>query len=344
MGRPLRLALAVAVLVAVAVILVPRVFADRIYERAVARQLASDPIAELGPGLHVILVGTGSPLPDPSRVGPMTAVVADGRLFVFDAGDGSGRRLGELGYSPAQVERVFLTHLHSDDFDGLGQLLLSRWAGSGADTPMPVHGPDGVEPLIDGLRTAYARDAEFRVAHHGAETVKPGGYGGEAVVVEPGTVFDDGRVRVSAFAVPHEPVSPAYGYVVEHAGRKVVLTGDTAAFDPPDIARGADLLVSEALNPAMVKTIETAAREAGYATLAKIMSDIPDYHITPAEVETLAEAMGAEQTVLSHIVPAAPNRLTERMFVKGTGLSVGSDGDVFSFSPREAAPGRTPEP
>ena len=331
MGRRLKIAFAVAALVAVAVVLVPRIFAELLYETAVARQLASDPIAELGPGLHVILVGTGSPLPDPSRVGPMTAVVADGRLFVFDAGDGSGRRLGQLGYSPAQVERVFLTHLHSDHFDGLGQLLLARWAGSGADTPMPVHGPDGVEPLVDGLRTAYARDAEFRVAHHGADTIKPGGYGGEAITVGPGTVFDDGRVRITAFAVPHDPVSPAYGYAVEHAGRKVVLTGDTSAFDPPEITMGADLLVSEALNPAMVKTIELAAREAGNATLATIMSDIPDYHITPSEVETLAAAMGAKQTVLSHIVPAAPNALTERLFVKGTELSVGSDGDVFSF-------------
>ena len=109
----------------------------RIYDRA----MTASPSDGLPDGLHVALCGSGSPMPDPSRAGPCTAVLAGQRLFVFDAGAGSVRNLSLTGLSPFRVERVFLTHFHSDHIDGLGELMLQRWAGSGATAPLIVHGP-----------------------------------------------------------------------------------------------------------------------------------------------------------------------------------------------------------
>ena len=43
-------------------------------------------------GVQVVLLGTGTPLPDPERSGPSTAVVAGGRAYIFDAGTGVVRR------------------------------------------------------------------------------------------------------------------------------------------------------------------------------------------------------------------------------------------------------------
>jgi len=49
---------------------------ERIFERAVSTRIAANPLADLDDGLHVILIGTGSPLADPTRAGPSTAIMA----------------------------------------------------------------------------------------------------------------------------------------------------------------------------------------------------------------------------------------------------------------------------
>ena len=40
------------------------------------------------PAIEVVLLGTGSPIPDANRAGPSTLVRAAGRSFLFDAGRG----------------------------------------------------------------------------------------------------------------------------------------------------------------------------------------------------------------------------------------------------------------
>ncbi len=82
---------------------------------------------ELPDGLHVGICGAGSPFPDDRRAGPCTTVVAGKRLFVFDAGSGSPRNIGKLGFVHRRIEAIFLTHFHSDHVDGLGELMLQRW-------------------------------------------------------------------------------------------------------------------------------------------------------------------------------------------------------------------------
>src|SRR5690349_20820320 len=69
---------------------------------------------------RLVFLGTGTPLPDPDRAGPATAVVVDDTAYLFDAGTGIVRRAaaaarkGIAALTPASLSRVFLTHLHSD--------------------------------------------------------------------------------------------------------------------------------------------------------------------------------------------------------------------------------------
>ena len=49
-------------------------------ERVIAANLQTDLLQELPDGLHIALCGAGSPLPDPGRSGPCTAVLAGTRL------------------------------------------------------------------------------------------------------------------------------------------------------------------------------------------------------------------------------------------------------------------------
>ena len=79
----------------------------RLMSRQLAANFASDLIQELPDGLHVALCGAGSPLPDPARSGPCTAVVAGGQLFIVDSGAGSSRILARMRIPQAKIAAVF---------------------------------------------------------------------------------------------------------------------------------------------------------------------------------------------------------------------------------------------
>ena len=341
-----RLALVVGLLVLVGAVLFAArgPLALRLMERGLARNLAADPLAALPDGLHVLLCGAGGPLPDPVRSGPCAAVIAGRTLVVVDAGSGGARNLQRIGFAPGLAEAVFLTHFHSDHIDGLGELALLRWTGAAREAPLPVFGPSGVEEVVAGFAQAYAQDARYRVAHHGAKTVPPSGAGMTARPFAPPppgaapVVFEAGGLRVSAFAVDHQPVSPAVGYRFEYGGRSLAISGDTKkSANLAAQARGVDLLVHEALSPELVKRMNAAAQAAGRANLAKITADIPDYHTSPVEAAELAREVGAKHLLLHHVVPPLPVPGLERVFLDGVdaafsgGVTLGRDGTLISL-------------
>ena len=88
--------------------------------RVYAHAMGDDPYAGLGDGLHVGLCGSGSPMPDPTRAGPCTVVLAGRRLFVVDVGAGAQKNLALMNLPPTRIEAGFLSHFHSDHIDGLG--------------------------------------------------------------------------------------------------------------------------------------------------------------------------------------------------------------------------------
>jgi ribonuclease Z len=59
-----------------------------------------------------------------------------------------------MNLPPANVEAVFLSHFHSDHIDGLGELMLQRWAGGANRSPLPVFGPTGVDSVVRGFEAA----------------------------------------------------------------------------------------------------------------------------------------------------------------------------------------------
>ena len=70
---------------------------SRLLERQAVPRLSGEMFAALPDGLHVMLCGAGSPMPDPRRSGPCTVVVAGERAFVFDIGSGSAGNIGLMG-------------------------------------------------------------------------------------------------------------------------------------------------------------------------------------------------------------------------------------------------------
>lgn len=311
---------------------------------AASRVAGADPIADLPDGLHVTLCGAGSPLPDPARSGPCVGVVAGRTLFVVDAGASASRNMNQMGLPPDRTAAVFLTHFHSDHIDGLGELSLQRWAGGSHSSPLPLFGPAGVEMVAAGFNQAYSIDSGYRVAHHGATVVPPGGAGLEARVFatptpgSPVVVWEADGVTVTAFRVDHAPVDPAVGYRFDYGGRSVVISGDTKR--SPEIARvakGVDLLVHEALAAHLVAILTGALDDAGQTARATITRDILDYHATPVEAAQTAEQAGARHLLFYHVVPPLVVPGMGSAFLEGVsdaysgGVTLGRDGTRISL-------------
>lgn len=296
-------------------------------------------------GLHLILCGTGSPLPDPKRAGPCAAVIAGRRFFLIDAGPGSWENVQVWRLPRARLSGVLLTHFHSDHIGELGEVVVQSWIGGRTD-PLTIHGPPGVDRVVDGFQRAYSFDTEYRVAHHGEQYMPRSGAATHAETVRieddeiSAPVYDRDGLRITAFRVNHEPAKPAYGYRFEYGGRSVFITGDTAK--SPGVVAGArdvDILLSEVLIANVVSQGSEFLAKAGHDRLAHLASDVLDYHVTPSEAAEMAAQAGAELLVFTHIVPAPPNAIAERLFLAGLDevwdgeAILGSDGMHFHLPP-----------
>jgi len=314
----------------------------------VERNMAADPIGALEDGLHVGLCGAGAPLPDPSRGGPCAVVIAKrgdaARVFAVDAGSAGVRTMAQMQIPPGAIDGVLLTHFHSDHIDGLGELAMQRWVNRMATSPLPVHGPGGVERVVNGFNEAYAQDFVYRTEHHGADIVPPSGAGlVSAAFATPvdGTdtiLIDEDGLRISAFNVDHTPVAPAVGYRIDFEGRSLVVSGDTVkSANLIRAARGADLMLHEALSPTLVNMLTRAARAADLPNIEKITQDILDYHTYPVQAAEAAQEAGVAMLVFHHIVPALPLSALEGVFTEGVAdaydgpTAVAADGDFWSL-------------
>lgn len=285
----------------------------KLSDRAVVTNMRADAVAGLPDGLHAFVCGSGSPLPDRTRAGPCLTVIAGQRVILVDAGEGAAEVLSAGGIPAGRIDRLFLTHFHSDHLDGVSAVALQRWVGSAATKPLLLVGPTGVERVAAGLREAFAIDNGYRTGHHGPAVAPPsgGGFTAQAFVMPEGrnsvVVLDEGGLRVTAFRVDHGPVEPAVGYRFDYKGRSLVVSGDTSANAGLTLnARGADLLVHDALQPTMVRRLQKAALEAGNPNRAKILGDIIDYHASPEDVAREAKTAGVKAVLLTHLVPPLP--------------------------------------
>jgi ribonuclease Z len=305
--------------------------------------------------LHILLCGTGSPMPDLTRAGACAAVIAGGRVVVIDAGPGSWAKLAAAGVKAASVDTVLLTHLHSDHIGDLGELATQSWLG-GRKVPLQVLGPPapeeaervtnaegevlgaaGTEAVVKGFSDAYDTDADFRIAQ-GHELVPteaarmigndiPRPEAGEAV-----TVYDTDGLKISAFLVNHDPVEPAYGYRIEYGGRVAVVSGDTKKVpNMVRFSRGADLLVHEALNPDMVEMLAASLDQTGNPRAGTMARQVIEYHTNPVEVAGIAKEAGVPYLVMTHMVPPLRNALMRRMFLRGVAEARGNGDTMLGY-------------
>jgi len=293
---------------------------DLVLRRVAASRMGGRPELVQGDAMRVLLCGTSSPMPHPARAKACVAVFAGGRFWIVDTGPGSWNRLALWQVDGRDIGGVLLTHFHSDHLGDLGEFNMQTWV-AGRDRPLRVYGPPGVERVVAGFTEAYALDSGYRTAHHGADFVAPVVGRMEAVPVAgpgPTVVLDEEGMKITAVAVDHTPIEPAYGYRFDWRGRSVVVSGDTVKDQAlVGLARGADVLVHEAQAQHLVALLRQEAERLGRDRFAKILADIPSYHTSPVEAAEVANAAGVKLLVLYHLTPPPPAALVERAFVRG---------------------------
>lgn len=242
---------------------------------------------------EVILLGTGTPYPDPAASGPATAVVVGGRVLLFDAGPGVMRRLKAANLPINGPEALFITHLHSDHTLGYADLILTSWVMR-RRAPFPVYGPRGLRRMTNHLLAAYSEDINIRA--NGLEHEVAGGYRVDVHEIRGGIVYEKDGVRVTAIAVQHGAWKNAFAYRIDTGNRSIVISGDTRPSEElVKAAQGVDILIHEVYSAARLKPEDRPGGQ-----------DWPrycrEYHTSDVELGALAVRIRPKLLILDHVI------------------------------------------
>jgi len=273
--------------------------------RAFVLCLAAMPVvahAQATSRTKIVMLGTGTPIPDPDRSGPSVAIVVDSFAYLFDAGTGVVRRAsaaGRAGVVPFRApgpraqpnprfEKIFITHLHSDHTMGLADAIFTPWI-QGKRDPVDIYGPSGLEYLVQTILDGNAEDIRERVASAGGPSRE--GWQAKVHEVAPGEIFKDSRVTVRAFQVPHSDWPNAYGYRIDTPDRSIVISGDTRSSNAvADACHGCDVLIHEVFSDSGFFASVPAARQPYHRAA----------HTGAAAVGSIASRARAKLLVLTH--------------------------------------------
>lgn len=282
------------------------------------------PFREPGDSVSVVLLGTGTPRPDPGASGPATAVVIGKKVLVFDAGAGVEVQLRKANLPIKGVTALFITHLHSDHTIGYPDLIFTSWV-MGRKQPMDVYGPVGLKYMTKHLIKAYKEDIDIRI--NGLEHGSRDGYKVKVHEIDTGIVYQSDGVSVEAIPVLHGNWKKAYAYKVVTPQKTIVISGDTR-YCPllEQKSKNVDILIHE-VYPENER--EPEKRDGGSTWPQYLLS----FHTSEAELGKLASVANPKLLILYHIVR---HKTTDEKLIEGiknagfTGkVIVGKDLNVF---------------
>ena len=195
------------------------------------------------------------------------------------------------------LSAVFVTHLHSDHYLELGPLIHTAWT-AGLATPVTVWGPEGLARYWEAFVASMAADIDLRIADEGRPDLR----GLVSVrVLEEGAVEGLDGVGVRAMRVLHPPLVDCFALSFEGEGKRVVFSGDTAYLPAlADFARGADLLVHEAMLEAALPALVARVGNAD----GRLMAHLKRSHTSAADAARIAAAAGVGALALHHLIPS----------------------------------------
>jgi len=285
----------------------------RVFLKSIAAVAALAPLRPLAQSrTRLVLLGTGGGprVTAKGRAKPATLIVANGIPYVIDCGDGVSLQLVRAGVALDTLRYVFITHHHSDHNLDYGNLIYNAWA-SGLRKPVDTYGPPPIAAMTDDWFRLNRFDIETRIADEGRVDLRRLVTAHE--FAKDGQVMRNEDVKVTAARVRHPPIDQAYAYRFDCPDRSIVISGDTAyAPSLVDLAKGADVLVCEAMHLAGIERL--LAKVPNAATLRE---HLLASHVVAEDVGKLAAEAGVKTLVLSHLVPSDDPSITDEMWLEG---------------------------
>jgi ribonuclease Z len=288
---------------------------------------AAVPAAHAAPCLVVTLTGTqsGPPIHNGQagagtlvRYGDDSNNCSDVRLL-FDAGRGTNMRLSQLGVTPAQLNAIFFTHMHSDHTEGFPDIMQLRWNFSSkgpkldvvcaADAVSPLGFTLSCKKLAAHVADPFVQSGEIAQRISEDKTRLPGGPADLANVITftpanaPQAVWSSGEVKVSAIRSAH--IAGHASFRVDTPAGSVVIGGDAGndAPAPPRasstseqvemLAKGVDVIVHSTMHPAMAPDRDSGMPAPVYYRQAGT-----------ADLGAMAMRAGAKHLMLTHLAPS----------------------------------------
>lgn len=252
-----------------------------------------------------------------------------GKTVLVDAGLGVTRGICDQGVALTEIDMIFVTHLHSDHYLELGPLLHTAWT-AGLNRPIPVLGPAGLADYWAAFGQSMDFDIALRIRDEGRCDFAPLA---QISTLAEGTTVHDG-ITVTALRNHHPPITDSFALRFDAMGTSVVLSGDTAYLPQmADFARGADLLVHEAMLRDGVEALCARMTNGD----ERLRQHILNSHTDAADVGRIAADAGVRQLALNHFVPDGDPDFTDAHWTAEVRkhwpgpLHLGKDGMVIAL-------------
>jgi len=274
--------------------------------------------------LTLITLGTGGAYENPDRLGPSTAVGLGSRVMLVDAGRAVAEALRAAGLPVSQPDAVLLTGLLPENTVGLDDLLFGGWLDERSQA-LRLVGPPGTRELAEALMAGHRHG----IAAGTALGLEAAGAGFEVTEIGGGWSESLGDLELRAAALPGGPVE-ALAYRFEWRDRSAVVGGPGWAPDALlDLARGADLLIHEAV---FIPTPELAAQTQLQVEPERLRREAA-LHTSIDQVASLAQRAGIERLVLVRLrpPPVYDFQITSLVNDRFEGrIAIAKDGDEFT--------------
>ena len=247
----------------------------------------------------LIILGSGTPNPDPERYGSGYAIIVNESAYIVDFGPGIVRRISAMSpswggkFSSMELENIniaFLTHIHSDHSGALADLILTPWI-MGRSEPLNLYGPKGLQSMSENIIEAYIDDINYRL--YGSQPANKLGYTTNVnEITEDGIIYKDNNVEVIAFKNNHGDFKNSFGFLFITEDKRILLSGDTAVSNNLiKYGENLDILVHEVFSS---ETFVNKTKD--WQTYHKA------HHTSSIDVGKIAKKLKPKKLVLSHIL------------------------------------------
>ncbi|MDR2660924.1 MAG: ribonuclease Z [Lactobacillaceae bacterium] len=287
------------------------------------------------------------------------------QVWLFDVGEATQHQIIRTDVHSRKINKIFLSHLHGDHIFGLPGFLASRNfqasdnIDNGKPTELTIYSPAGVERFVrDSLEVSKTR-LDYKI---------------NFVDVNPGVIFDDGKFKVTAYALKH-PL-PTFAYRIEEINVEgeldiqgllklgiqpgpimgLIKKGEKVTLDDGTVINGQDFvfkregriitIVSDTKDTSIIEeaaqNADVLIHEATYASSQSLIAK-KHGHSTSLQAAIHAKNANAKQLILTHISPRYVGKLEKELLLDAqdvfSNISVARDFSNYEVEQKEAKRG-----